>query len=90
MPLVPNSFVRSLCQALLTTAMLCRNNDQPQRLTAAALSSLEDPPKTQLQDWVEKPQTHERLDVQGNPTQRATEMEAFLQDIEEKMAGNTS
>ena len=69
--------------------MLCRNNDQPQRLTAAALSSLTDTPKMRLQDWLEKPQTHERLGAQGNPAQRAAEMEAFLQDNEQKMAGNT-
>ena len=89
MPSVSNSSVL-LAKAILTTAMLCRNNDQPQRLTTSALSSLTDKPKMQLQDWLEKPQTHERLGAQGNPAQRAAAIEAFLQDIEEKMAGNTS
>ena len=44
----------------------------------------------QLQDWLEKPQTHERFGVQGKSAQRTAEMEAFLQDIEKKMTGNTS
>ena len=44
----------------------------------------------QLQDWLEKPQTHERFGVQEKAAQRAAEMEAFLQDIEKKMTGNTS
>ena len=70
--------------------MLYRNNNQPQRLTADALSSLIDTPKTQLQDWLEKPQTHERLGAQGKSAQHAAEMEAFLQDVEEKIAGNTT
>ena len=70
--------------------MLCRNNDQPQRLTAAALSSLTEAPKIQLQDWLEKPQTHEHFSAQGKSAPRNAEMEAFLQDIEEKMGGNTS
>lgn len=70
--------------------MLCRDNNQPQRLTADALSSLIDTPKTQLKDWLEKPQTHERVGVQGKSAQHAAEMEAFLQDIEKKMTGNTS
>ena len=70
--------------------MLCRNNDQTQPLTADALSSLTDTPKTQLQDWLEKPQTHEGFGVKGKSAQRAAEMEAFLQDIEKKMTGNTS
>ncbi len=83
-------FVRASCQAILTTALLCRNNDQPQRLTAGALSSLIDAPKTQLQDWLEKPQTHEQLGAQGRSAQGAAEMEAFLQDVEEKMAGSTT
>ena len=82
--------VRASCQAILTSALLCRNNDQPQRLTAGALSSLADAPKMQLQDWLEKPQTHEQLGVQGKSAKRAAETEAFLQDIEEKMAGNTT
>ena len=68
--------------------MLCRNNDQPQRLTADALSSLTNTPKTQLQDWLEKPQTHERFAAQGKSVQRAAEMKLFLQDIE-KLAGST-
>ncbi|KAK0508224.1 hypothetical protein JMJ35_009308 [Cladonia borealis] len=66
------------------------NNDQAQRLTAAALSSLTDTPKTQLQDWLEKPQTHEQSGAQEKSAPRVAEMQAFLQDIEEKMAGNTS
>ena len=70
--------------------MLCRNNNQPQHLTADALSSLTGTPKTQLQDWLEKPQTHERLGAQGKSAQHAAEMEAFLQDIEKKMTGNTT
>ena len=70
--------------------MLCRNNNQPQRLTADALPSLIDTPKTQLQDWLEKPQTHERFGVQGKSVQRAAEMEAFLHDFEQKMTGNTT
>lgn len=70
--------------------MLSSNNNQPQRLTADALSSLVDVPKTQLQDWLEKPHTHERLGAQGNSAQRAAEMEAFLHDIDEKMTGNAT
>ena len=70
--------------------MLSRNNDQPQRLTAAVLSSLTDTPKMQLQDWLEKPQTHEQFGAQGKSAPRKAEMEAFLQDVEEKVTGNTS
>ena len=70
--------------------MLCRNNDQPQRLTAAALSSLTDTPKRQLQFWLEKPQTHEQFGAQGKSAPRAAEIEALLQDIEEKIAGDTN
>ena len=70
--------------------MLCRNNDRPQRITAAALFSLTDAPKMQLQDWLEKPQTHEQFGAQGKSAPRKAEMEAFLQDIDEKMGGNTS
>lgn len=70
--------------------MLCRNKDQPQRLTAAALSSLTDTPKMQLQDWLEKPQIHEQFGVQRKSALREAEMEAFLQGIEENMAGNAS
>ena len=82
-------FVRASYQAILTTAMLS-SNDQPQRLTADAVSSLVDMPKTQLQDWLEKLHTHERLGAQGNSAQRAAEIEAFLHDFDEKMASNAT
>lgn len=44
----------------------------------------------QLQDWLEKPQRHEQLGAQGKSAPRVAEMEAFLQGIEEKMAGDTN
>ena len=42
----------------------------------ARLSSFADTPKTQLPDWLDKPQTHERLGAQRKSAQRAVEIEA--------------
>ncbi|KAK3170051.1 hypothetical protein OEA41_009436 [Lepraria neglecta] len=63
------------------------NHHPSQVLTAGTLSSLTDAPKTQLQDWLEKPQTHEQLAVEGQTSRSLPEMEKFLGDIGKKMDG---
>ena len=61
----------------------------PLRLTAAALAGLADPPKSQLDIWCEKSETHEQLAV-GLKTSRSEEKtKKSLDEVQAMMEDNS-
>lgn len=71
----------------MSTIRTNNNNGFDARLTAEALSSLANQSKTQLDAWLEEPQSHERLAV-GKDTSRASkQMICFFKDVDINVKG---
>ena len=74
----------------LTAIIFFRDPTSSQRLTAVALSSLTDTPKTQLQHWLEKPQMHEQVAVEGKTSRSFDQTKKTLEDTKSKIGANTN
>lgn len=80
---------RLILVTLLTLILLHRQYTSAHRLIAKALSSLTDPEKTQMQEWIEKPESHERVAVGETTGRTAQKIEEFFRDVEGGVRGNT-
>ncbi|KAK3170052.1 hypothetical protein OEA41_009437 [Lepraria neglecta] len=61
----------------------------PLRLTAAALAGLADPPKSQLDIWCEKSETHEQLAVELKTSRSEEKTKKSLDEVQVMMEDNS-